>query len=101
MHKRTEASYPRSDRETLLEGGSQPKAGFLTNSFVAVFDGVVLAGFFGLVRGVVKVAFRCVRMVDGLLVIARLMVFGRGEVMFSGVFVMLRSVFGHVQISSN
>jgi hypothetical protein len=69
-----------------------------------VFGSVVLACLFGVVRGVVEVAFCDMRMMAGLFVIAGLMVFGSCSVMFSGVFVVLRSfavvlrgVFGHLK----
>jgi hypothetical protein len=56
---------------------------------VSVVGGVVLAGLFSVVSGVVEMAFRYVRMVSGLLMIARLMVIGGVLVMFGGVFVVL------------
>jgi hypothetical protein len=69
---------------------------------VPVVGGVMLAGFFGVVRGVVEVAFRYVRMVSGLFMIARLMVVGGVLMMFGGVLVVLsgfavvfRGILGH------
>jgi hypothetical protein len=71
-----------------------------------VFGGVMLAGLFGVMRGVVEMALRYVSMMAGLLMIARLVVFGCGGVMLRGVFVVLRGfavvlrgIFRHVQLS--
>jgi hypothetical protein len=73
---------------------------------VSVLRRVVLAGFLGVVRGVVEVAFRYVGMVAGFLVIASFMMFRGGVMMFRRVFVVLRSlavvlrgILRHVQLS--
>jgi len=72
-----------------------------------VIGRVMLAGLFGVVRGVVQMAFRDMRMVARLFVIAGRMVLGCGLVMFSRLFVVLRCfvmvldcVFGHGKLSS-
>jgi hypothetical protein len=64
--------------------------------------GVMLAGFFGVMLGVVVVPLRDVRMVAGLFMIAGAVMLGGGAMMFGGVLVMLggfqmmlRGVFGH------
>jgi hypothetical protein len=69
---------------------------------MSVVGGVMLAGFFGVVRSVVQMALRDVGMVPGLFMIAGLMVISGGRVMLCGMFVvlrcfamMLRGVFGH------
>jgi hypothetical protein len=54
---------------------NRPNAGFRLALFVAVFGGVVFAGLFGVVRGVVQVALGYVSMVSGLFMMARLVVF--------------------------
>jgi hypothetical protein len=51
---------------------------------------VVLAGFFGMVHGVVEVPFGDVRVVARLFMIASLMVFGGGAMMFGGEVVVFR-----------
>jgi hypothetical protein len=68
----------------------------------AVLVGVMLAGFVGMVSGVDRVSMGDVGVVPGLLVIARLMVFGRFAMMRGGVFMMFgglqmmfRSVMSH------
>jgi hypothetical protein len=67
---------------------------------------VMLAGFFGVVRGVVQVALRNMGMMSGLFMIASLMVISGGLVMLCGMFVvlrrsamMLRGIFGHGEFS--
>jgi hypothetical protein len=67
---------------------------------------VMLAGFFGVVRGVVQVALRNRGMMSGLFMIASLMVISDGLVMLCGMFVvlrrpamMLRGIFGHGEFS--
>jgi hypothetical protein len=57
---------------------------------MSVFGGVSLASLFGVMRGEVEMALRYVGMMAGLLMIARLMVFGGGGG-GRGVFVVLRS----------
>jgi hypothetical protein len=52
--------------------------------------GVVFAGLFGMMRGVVEVAFGDVPVVARFFVIARLMVFGGRAMMLGGAFVVLR-----------
>ena len=59
--------------------------------FVAVLGGVVSAGFFGVVQGVVEVALRDVGMMAGLLVMAGFIMFSGDVVMSSCVFVVLSS----------
>ena len=51
---------------------------------------VVLAGLFGMMRGVVAVPFGDVRVVARLFMIASLMMFGGGAMVFGGEFVVLR-----------
>jgi hypothetical protein len=91
---------PRPARESREPGLSGPVEETLL--VVPVVGCVMLAGFLGVVRGVVEVAFRYVRMVSGLLMIARLMVVGGVLVMFGGVLVVLsgfavvlRGILGH------
>ena len=57
---------------------------------LAVMVSVVFAGLFGMMRGVVEVPFSDVRMVARFFMIASLMVFGGGAMMFGGEFVVLR-----------
>jgi hypothetical protein len=51
---------------------------------------VVFAGLFGMMRGVVEVPFGDVRVVARFLMIASLMVFGCGAMVFGGEFVVRR-----------
>ena len=53
---------------------------------------LVFAGLFGMMRGVVEVPFGDVRVVARLFMIASLMVFGGGAMMFGGEFVVLRGL---------
>jgi hypothetical protein len=55
-----------------------------------VLIGVVLGGFFGMLRGVQRVSVGDMGVMPGLLVIARFVVACRFPVMFGRVFVMLR-----------
>jgi hypothetical protein len=57
-----------------------------------VLVGVVLAGLFGMMRGVQRMAVRDMGMVAGLFMIARLVVPGGFAVMFGGLFVMFGSL---------
>jgi hypothetical protein len=64
--------------------------------------GVVLAGFFGVMVGMVEMTLGDVGVMPGLLVIAPFMVLGRGQMVLLGVFMMLRRLsmvldgfFGH------
>jgi len=73
---------------------------------VAVFAGVMLAGFFGVLARVVQMALCDVGMMAGLLMIPGFMMFGGSFVVLRGVFVMFRSfavmlrgLFGHVELS--
>lgn len=73
---------------------------------MSVFGRVMLAGLFGVVGGVVQVAFRNVSMMAGLFMVAGLMMAGGSLVMFRGVFVVLRCLpmvlrgfFRHVKFS--
>ena len=56
----------------------------------SVLVSVVLHRFFGMISGMQRVSVGDVGVVRGLLVIARLMVFGRFPVMFGRVLMMLR-----------
>jgi hypothetical protein len=74
--------------------------------FMPVLGGVVFAGLFGVMRGVVQMAFGHVSVMAGLLVVSRFMMFRCGVVMLRGVLVMfrcftvvLRGIFRHVQLS--
>jgi hypothetical protein len=58
--------------------------------FSAVLLGMLLGGFSGVMRGVMKMALGGVRVVSGGLVIAVLVVLGRFAVMASCVFMVLR-----------
>jgi hypothetical protein len=71
-----------------------------------VIGGVMLAGLFGVVRGMIQVAFGNMRMMTGLFMISRFVVLRGCSVMFSGVFVvfcclamMRRRVFRHLDLS--
>jgi len=55
-----------------------------------VMVSVVFAGLFGMMRGVIEVPFSDVRVVARLFMIAILMVFGGGEMVFGGELVVLR-----------
>jgi len=55
----------------------------------AVMVSVVFASLFGMMRGVVEVPFGDVRVVAGLFMIARFMVFGGVAMVFGGEFVVL------------
>jgi len=57
---------------------------------LAVMVSVVFAGLFGMICGVVVVPFGDVRVVARLFMIASLMVFGGGAMVFGGEFVVLR-----------
>ena len=57
---------------------------------MAVFQCVVFARLFGVVRGVVEVAFRHMGVMAGLFVVASLMVFRSRLMMFRCVFVVFR-----------
>jgi hypothetical protein len=57
---------------------------------LAVMVSVVFAGLFGMMSGVVEVPFGDERVVARLFMIASLMVFGGGAMVFSGEFVVLR-----------
>jgi hypothetical protein len=73
--------------------GSRHEAGSpaeLPLPFMSVIRGVMLSGFVGVVRSVVKVALRTMGIVSGLFMIAGLMVISGGRVMFCGMFVVLR-----------
>jgi hypothetical protein len=68
----------------------------------SVLVGMMLPGFVGMVAGVQRVSMGDVGVVPGLLVIARVVVFGRFAMMCGGVFVMFgglqmmfRSVMSH------
>jgi hypothetical protein len=54
-----------------------------------VMFGVMLARLFGMMRGVIVMTVRDVRMVARFFVISRLMLLGGGEMMRSGLLVML------------
>lgn len=69
---------------------------------MSVLCRVMLAGFSGVMRGVIQVTFGDVCMVAGFFMIASFMMAGSGKMMFSGVLVvrrrfamMLRGFFGH------
>ena len=73
---------------------------------VSVRGSVMLAGLFGMVRGVVQVSFRYMCVVPGLFVVPGLVVIGGGLVILSSVFVMLGcfavvfcGFFGHLELS--
>ena len=57
---------------------------------MSVIGGVMLAGFFGVVRSVIQMALSDVRMVPGLLVTAGFVVIGGSLVMLCGMLVVLR-----------
>jgi hypothetical protein len=57
---------------------------------LVVMVSVVFAGLFGMMRGVVEVPFGDVRVMARFFMIASLMVFGGGAMVFGGEFVVLR-----------
>jgi hypothetical protein len=75
---------------------------------VSVLGRVMLAGLFGVMRGIVEVAFRYMCVVASLFVVASLVVVRCSIVMFGGLFMVvgcfamvIRYVFGHVELSFN
>ena len=66
-------------------------AASLVSLLVTVFVGVVLAGFFGVMRGVHLMAVRHVSVVPGFFVIAGFVVLSSREMVFRGVTVVLGS----------
>jgi hypothetical protein len=88
--------------ESLVDAADGLPLRSLESGALAVLDSVMLAGLFGVMRRVVEVTFGDVRVVARLFMIARLMVFSGGEMVFGGVFVVLRCLtmmfccfFGH------